>query len=268
VTVARVFFAAAACASALRCAPALREPPPVTELAHAAGAEADPVAPDEALAAADAAFARRPDAAAVREAQRSYLEAARADPAAIAGLVGAIRALVWTIEHTDSAEQRAAMATTAVELAQWCGRRRPETAECEYWTAIALGVQARERPATAESGLDGMAAALERAIALDPAVDHAGPYRVRSLLRVRAPGWPLGPGDPEAGLEDAVRAVDLDPAYPPNHAALAEALAAAGRYEEARARWRDTLERSWAEMADGNPDAAEWAGEAERALGE
>jgi pimeloyl-ACP methyl ester carboxylesterase len=69
---------------------------------------------------------------------------------------------------------------------------------------------------------------LARAEAADPNYDEAGPARVRALVLIRAPGWPLGPGDAEAGLVAARRAVTLRPLYPPNLLALAEALAKSG----------------------------------------
>jgi Tfp pilus assembly protein PilF len=45
---------------------------------------------------------------------------------------------------------------------------------------------------------------------------------------VRAPSWPLGPGDLDSGLAEARRAVQLQPEYPPNQLALAEAFAKSG----------------------------------------
>jgi hypothetical protein len=70
--------------------------------------------------------------------------------------------------------------------------------------------------------------ALARADLADPAYDEAGPARVRALVLIRAPGWPLGPGDTQAGLTAARRAVALKPLYPPNLLALAEALVKTG----------------------------------------
>ena len=68
----------------------------------------------------------------------------------------------------------------------------------------------------------------------DPAYDEAGPARVRALVLIRAPGWPLGPGDAEAGLVAARRAVSLRADYPPNQLALAEALRKNGDANGAR----------------------------------
>jgi len=70
---------------------------------------------------------------------------------------------------------------------------------------------------------------LRRAALVEPDLDHAGPDRVLALVLLRAPGWPLGPGDPEEGLVVARRAATRVPGYAPNQLALSEALAANGR---------------------------------------
>src|SRR2546430_12208057 len=65
-------------------------------------------------------------------------------------------------------------------------------------------------------------------LSLHDALPISGPARVQALVLIRAPGWPLGPGDAEAGLAAARRAVALPPLYPPNLLALAEAVAETG----------------------------------------
>jgi hypothetical protein len=69
---------------------------------------------------------------------------------------------------------------------------------------------------------------LDAADAADPNYDNAGPSRVKALVLVRAPGWPIGPGDADSGVVAARRAVSLQPDYPPNVLALAEALGKTG----------------------------------------
>ena len=87
---------------------------------------------------------------------------------------------------------------------------------------------------------------------------------MRALVLIRAPGWPLGPGDAEAGLVAARRAVALRPQYPPNLLALAEALAKTGDASGARenyARARDA-----AQALPAAADRDEWLREADQAL--
>src|SRR5207247_2093769 len=79
--------------------------------------------------------------------------AATADDAPIEALLGAVRADVWLTDHESDPEARGRAAAAAVEAAQWCARRRPAEPACDYWLGAALGVQARERPATGLSAL-------------------------------------------------------------------------------------------------------------------
>ena len=93
---------------------------------------------------------------------------------------------------------------------------------------------------------------------------QAGPARVRALVLIRAPGWPLGPGDAEAGLTAARRAVELRPEYPPNQLALGEALAKNGDANGARSAYARARDQSKA-MPDA-PDRDDWLRQADAAL--
>jgi hypothetical protein len=87
---------------------------------------------------------------------------------------------------------------------------------------------------------------------------------VQALVLIRAPGWPLGPGDPERGLSAARRAATLRPAYPPNLLALAEAQSKTGAANDARASY--SLARDMARKLPESAARAEWLREAERGL--
>jgi hypothetical protein len=119
---------------------------------------------------------------------------------------------------------------------------------------------------TADDGLKTMIPALQRAIEKDPLYDEAGPHRVLALVYVRAPGWPVGPGDVEAGLNEAKQAVALRPDYPPNAFALAEALAANKDRERAREEYIRGKALAAALRDAMDPDAPFWIVEADEAL--
>lgn len=258
------------------CASALNEPPPVEALGgarpepEAASPEADPA---ELLQRADAAWARRGDPgpagglAAGREAQQLYLAAARADERGVAGLIGAARTSTWLVEHETDGRLRAELATTAVWAGQWCQRRKAAEPECDYWLALGLGQQARERQSTALDGVDRMIELLRKTIAADPALDQAGAHRALALVLLRAPGWPAGPGDAEAALAEARAAVGLRPEFPPNQLVLAEALARNGDSDQAAAALDRGAALAQARRAAGDPDAADWLAEADRLRG-
>lgn len=169
-------------------------------------------------------------------------------------------------QHEPSPEARRALAQEAVEAGQRCQQVAPTSPACDYALALALGVQARERPATATQGLKLMVELLQRANGGDARLDHAGPARVLALVLLRAPAWPLGPGDPEAGLKAARQAVGLFPDYPANQLALSEALLVAGDDNGSHAAAARGLQLARAATAAGEPDAALWVRDGEALL--
>jgi len=237
------------------CAPALREPPSATELAGRPRHDRHQV--DTLLGRAEAHYASW-TLDSVRQASRTWLEAAAADPSRIEGWVGAARAAIWLAGHETDAPAREEAAESAVHSAQLCGEAATEEPLCAYWLAVALGVQARERRATALDALPRIVELLNRAGDGRPRLDHAGPDRVLALVLVRAPGWPTGPGDPDLGLTHARRAVELEPDYLPNQLCLAEALAAVGEKDESRRLLEHTTPLVQRRAASGDPQASEW----------
>jgi hypothetical protein len=241
----------------------LVEPPPVDEIGGASSPVIDR-SPADLLAAADLHFDRRPDVDEVRHAQSLYLEATKMNGAPAEAFFGSARSTAWLIEHETDGERRKALAVEAVQISQWCGRLYPNVVECDYRLALAVGQQARERSSTAVDGLDVMVELLRQVIAAEPELDFAGGHRVLALVLLRAPGWPTGPGDPEAGLEHARMAVEIAPDYPPNQLVLGEALIENKRRDEAVDVFGFALGLAAGETGD--PDAAEWLTAAEEAL--
>ena len=166
--------------------------------------------------------------------------------------------------ETDS-KIRDQLAADAMQNAQACLERAPQAAACLYYDGVALGLKARAHPLQAIEALKPMLEALSSAEAADPAYDQAGPARVKALVLIKAPAWPLGPGDAETGLAAARRAVALRPDYPPNVLALAEALAKTGDTHGAQ----DTYQRA-RDLIQALPpgrDRDDWRHEADQALG-
>jgi len=165
--------------------------------------------------------------------------------------------------ETDS-KIRDQLAADAIQNAQACLQRAPQAVACLYYEGIALGLKARAHPLQANEALKSMLAALSSAEAADPKYDQAGPARVKALVLIKAPEWPLGPGDPEAGLAAARRAAELGPDYPPNVLALAEALAKTGDTPgavDAYRRARDVIR-----SLPPSRDRDDWQQEADQAL--
>ncbi len=245
------------------CASALHKPPPIESIAPAPRSGAD-----QLLAEAEAAWARRAEPARAAAAEDLYLEAARADPRRPESFAGAIRAKAFRLGREKDGGERLRLAQTAVEVGQLCEENVPGAALCDYWLAAALGLQARERSATAKDALPRMTDLLRRAARTDPSIDHGGPHRLLATVLLRAPTWPLGPGDPEGALPEAQAAVRIAPDFPPNQLVLGEALRKNDRAAEARSAYSKARRLAMDAAARGDPEAAGWADEAKVALDE
>ena len=257
-------FAVAVGLTATACAPALREPPALSDLGPSRPtAVAEQV--DRLLDEAAALYAVK-DRESVHRAGEIWLEAALADEERIEGIVGAVRAGIWQIDDTDDADERRALAARPGQTAQWCERRLPGDPRCDYWLALAVGVRAREARSTGTDALSVMVERLERAIARRPELEHAGPHRALALVYLRAPSWPAGPGDPDRGLIHARRAVALAPDFPPNQLCLAEALRKTERPEAALDAYRQAERMAHEWLESGEFDARTWIEEARRFL--
>lgn len=244
----------------LGCAAALKEPPPVSALQR----EAVGTTPADALLQEAAEeYAKRPSVAAVRRAEGLCLQAAQVDETGTAGLVCAIQAKAWLAEREKDVKSRTDLAVSAVQTGQWCIRRDAKSGPCKFWLAVALGMQARDRPTTAEDGLKRMAQLLREAVKESPLLEEAGPERVLALLLARAPGWPVGPGDVEDALVLARSAVALRPDYPPNLVALAEVLQKNDRKASAQEALSKAIELARKAPYASDPDAPSWIAEAE-----
>jgi hypothetical protein len=170
-------------------------------------------------------------------------------------LIALVKADTDRIDRSADAAERSRLLATATANARQCVAGAPDNGGCQYEWAQVLGLTARERPVQAVALLKEMLATLKQADALDPAFDQAGPARLTAVVLLRAPGWPLGPGDPDAALSAAQRAVDRDPAYPPNLITLAQAQAKTDAPAKARASY-EKARLAIAAWAGATPDAA------------
>jgi hypothetical protein len=188
----------------------------------------------------------------------------RAMPASVGELAAAIDANAKRSDHETDSKIRGELAAEASRDAEACRSHEPQAAACLYGQAVALGLEARVHATRAGELLNRMLEALAHAESADPNYQDAGPARVRALVLVRAPGWPLGPGDAEAGLVAARRAVALRPQYPPNLLALAEALAKSGDGSAARETYARARDAALAQPAA--PDRDDWLRQADQGL--
>lgn len=214
------------------------------------------------LSEAEAAFSHRPDVAEVRRAMTLFLSASGSDEARVEGSFGVIRTVAWLIEHGVK-EEKGTLVATALAAGTQCQARAPNTPHCDYWQAVAKGLGARENPTTGLGEVKVIIGLLHRARAAQPALDEGGPSRVLALLLLRAPGWPVGPGDADAGLVEAQKALALAPTHPLNQLAVAEGLAATGDTAGAKVAYLKAKELG---LLRGGADGADGVAQAEAAL--
>jgi len=185
-------------------------------------------------------------------------------PASVTAMAAAIELDAKRSDQEPDSKIRDQLAAEAERDAQSCLALEPQAAACLYGSAIAFGLEARAHPTRAGEFLTSMLDALARAESANPIYDEAGPARVRALVLIRAPGWPLGPGDAEAGVAAARRAVALRPLYPPNLLALAEALAKNGDGSGAQENYARARAAALASPAAADRD--EWLRQADQGL--
>ena len=185
-------------------------------------------------------------------------------PTSVEGLATAIQSDADRSDKAPDGSVRGQLADEASAYAQACLAKAPQAAGCLYGSGLAYGLEARAHPASANESLKAMLKALNEADAVDPNYDQAGPARVRAQVLLRAPGWPLGPGDADAGLTSARRAVELKPQYPPNLLVLGEALAKTGDTKGAHDAYTQARDAAQALPANGDRDG--WIREAEQGL--
>jgi tetratricopeptide repeat protein len=186
-------------------------------------------------------------------------------PRSPAQLLAAVQSDADRIDQSSDSAERARLLADATESARQCLQQAPNDAACPYAQAQVLGLGAREHPLEAVSLLKQMLASLAKAEALDPALDHAGPARLTAVVLLRAPPWPLGPGDVDAAKAAAQRALKRDPGYPPNLITLGQTQAKSDGAPAARATfnqaqqavqgWGGAPTQSAAEIA---ADRAQW----------
>jgi hypothetical protein len=185
-------------------------------------------------------------------------------PTTVEGLAAAVDADSQRSDKEPDGKVREQLADEANAYADACIAKAPQAAACLYWRGVALGLEARTHPLRASELLKSMLDSLNSADAADPNYDNAGPSRVRALVLIRAPGWPVGPGDADAGLVSARRAVELRPQYPPNLLALAEALSKTG--DAAGARETYGKARDAAQALPSTEDRDGWLRDADQRL--
>jgi hypothetical protein len=213
----------AACASTPRPADPLPLPP-------------KPLAADEVKTLQSEADAHCQQTAARALRDTGYDQAVRAQQAAPQdrdiGLLLA-RCSLMKADFEGKSDRRIELCEQGYEAARRASRG-PDDAEAAYLQAVNLGLYVQAKGLTAVGRLSELVKLLKVA-GQQPQLDDGGPLRVLGLLYVKAPAWPVGPGDLDLGLDLLKKAAETYPEHPLNHLFYAEALIADGQKEQARA---------------------------------
>jgi hypothetical protein len=211
--------------------------------------------------------------AAVRPAHSPGAGAAVSGTLSSGELLAAVQRDADGIDQSTDSAQRSSLLAAATASAQQCLAQFPNTAACQYAQAQVQGLTARARPLEASSQLKAMLASLTKAEAQNPSLDHAGPARLAAVVLLRAPPWPLGPGDVDAAVTAAQRAVQREPGYPPNLITLGQAQAKALGTAPARATFAKAQQavQAWTGASSDQPaavaaDRAKWQQQVEQGL--
>lgn len=206
------------------------------------------------------------DASALVAASESLFLAAdlRLQRATVAWLhahVDAKRADVLTADDQLADDVRTAIAslcTRGLELADRAAAKEPMNVRARLHQALHVSLLAwANGPARSLFAGYGpkLVAAIDAAVAIDPAHDGAAPLRLSGRFRGKAP-WPYG--DLEAATKSLARAVELAPGIV-NHLFYGDVLARREQHAEAEAQWR-------AAAAAASDAATKWSGELLREL--
>ena len=169
----------------------------------------------------------------MRSAQRAFENLARAsaDQRSPAALILSRCAALCADGEPDT-KKVLAETQIGIDAASVAGGGAKGDPRASYYLAVNLGMQLRLLGLDAIARIKELQDALAAAVA-DPSEDQGGPLRILAMLYLRAPAWPVGPGDPEAALPLLKDAVERFPSHPQNHLFYAMALEANGEREKA-----------------------------------
>lgn len=121
-------------------------------------------------------------------------------------------------------------------------KEQPHRVEGYYWSSLNLcGTAEMCGAGRALNMLADIVHRLERAAAIDPSYDQAGPHRVLGRIFFLAPPWPLSVGDAHKALQHLQAAAQIAPNNSTNQLFLGETLLHLGKKEEAQRALRAVL---------------------------
>jgi tetratricopeptide (TPR) repeat protein len=166
------------------------------------------------------------------------------------------RAAFNVAEFATNDTERDALASQGIAACRPLIAREPKLAAGHYYLAMNLGQLARTKYLGALPLVKEMEPEFQKAGALDPLLDHAGPERNLGLLYRDAPSWPVSIGNPSKAQPLLRQAVKLAPDFPENYLHLIESYLKWNQPDDAR-KELPALDAIWP-AAQTNLTGAKW----------
>jgi tetratricopeptide (TPR) repeat protein len=148
----------------------------------------------------------------------------------------------WTLGELVEYEQRLDYYQKGINYANLLLRENPGLGDGYYWKAINLcGVAEVGGAGRALRLLPEIVETMEKAAAIDPTIDQAGPHRVLGRIFSEAPAWPMSVGDIDKSFHHLTLAVQIAPDNTTNHLYLAETLLRLEKQQQALAELQRVL---------------------------
>lgn len=145
------------------------------------------------------------------------------------------RSLVRSGEGLPDRQDQVRLFRRAEEAARRAVERAPDSAEAHFWLGVAMARRGQARGVLSSLFMVGpLRREMAEVLRLEPR--HGGAHHVLGQVYAQLPA--LAGGDKDAALREFELAVSLSPGYTVNYVVLAQAYAAAGRKDEARATLR------------------------------
>lgn len=143
------------------------------------------------------------------------------------------RAIRYQGEQIKGSKGEADLYREGIEYAKMAVELDPRSAAAHFWLGLLYGLFGRARGMMQSLHLiDPLKHEMEAVIAIDPAFEDGGAYRVLGRMYWAIPHW-LG-GDTAKSIDYLRKAVEVGPDDVDNHLMLAESCISAGEKNEAR----------------------------------
>lgn len=181
----------------------------------------------------DALFVQRADLAKARQAAEAYQAAMSADPANPEPAWKLARVQYWLGKHARGDDAKIAEFEKGIKAAKKALALDPNSIGGHYWLGVSYGLYGSAKGVTKSLSLiDPIKDEMAKVIALNPAYDSGGAYRVLGRLYYKVPG--IFGGSNSKAIENLKKAISYGPRRWLNHLYLAEVYIDDGYNDKAK----------------------------------